>query len=53
MKPETCLLEYVLSSSLKNVDLNITGPSAHLRIFLRDSHHSGFVVKTECGLSYF
>ena len=44
MKPETCLLEYVLSSSLTNVDLNISEPSAHLRVSFCGSNYAGIGV---------
>ena len=53
MKPETCLLEYVLSSSLTNVDLNISEPSVHHRVSLCGSNHVSVDVKTVFGLIYF
>ncbi len=46
MKPETYLLEYVLSSSLTNVDLNNPDPPLLLRVSLCGSQHASLEVSS-------
>ena len=46
MKPETYLLEYVLSSSLTNVDLNNRDPPLLLRVSLCGSQHASLEVSS-------